>query len=427
MAPQLPKPLLRLLNNALAETPPGRTIWVALSGGLDSTLLLTLAAQVCQSAGRTLHAIHINHGLQSAANAFAAHCQTLCDALGVPLVTANVVVDTHGEGLEGAARRARYQAFIQHIPAGDTLWLAQHQDDQAETLLLAALRGSGIRGLAGMPYRREWQGITLLRPWLSVSRRTLTDAAHVLALSWCEDPTNRDVAFDRNRLRHLVMPQLQVRWPEAVCSLAKSAQHAGEADQLLAEYATNELSSLATGTHSLDAAALSQRSVPRQRLLVRTFCQQLGFPTPPQKRLESLLAQLAAANDAQVKVEWQGIEARVWRQCLYLMPALQPLPAWETVWDGQPGLPTPLGELNVSMPMARSVTLRWRQGGEVINLPGRGRRDVKRLLQESELPPWERMRLVVVIEGDACIGVIQPPDRVLWQAKDVVFVTTPAR
>lgn len=421
MALQPPKLLLRLLNDALAETPSGRTVWVALSGGLDSSLLLTLAAQVCREAGRPLRAIHINHGLQAAASAFEAHCFALCDALNVALVTANVVVDVQGEGVEGAARRARYQAFLAHIPPGDTLWLAQHQDDQAETLLLAALRGSGVRGLAGMPFRREWQGLTLLRPWLSVNRQTLVDAAQGLSLSWCEDPTNQDVAFDRNRLRHQVLPVLQMRWPRAASALANSAEHAGEADRLLAAYAAEEVTTLMVGEHCMDAALLCQRSLPRQRLLVRTLCDQLGLPTPPQKRLENLLSQLNVASDAQVKVVWPGAEARVWQRRLYLMAPLEPLPVWETEWDGAPGLPTPLGMLQVALVTPHSVTLRWRQGGEVLALAQRGRRDLKRLLQERGMPPWERERLIVVMKGELCLGVLQPPARVLWQAEGVVI------
>lgn len=423
MARQPPEPLLRLLNDALAETPPGRSIWVALSGGLDSSLLLVLAAQACQQAKRPLKALHINHGLQAAAGAFESHCQALCQRINVSLRVVNVTVDTHNGGVEGAARSARYSAFEEHIPPGDTLWLAQHQDDQAETLLLAALRGSGIRGLAGMPYRRDWQGITLLRPWLGVRRKTLADAAKDLNLDWCEDPTNLDIALDRNRLRHQVMPALQVRWPGASASLAKSAQHASEADQLLAAYALEELATLQVSPHCLDAEALCQRESARQRLLVRTLCQQLGLPTPPQKRLESLLAQLNASRDAQVNVVWQGAEARVWRRQLYLMAPLKTLPPWQAEWDGTPGLQTPLGTLQLSLATEHPVTLRWRQGGEVIDLARRGHRDLKRLLQESELPPWERERLVVVMDGPHCLGVFQRPDAVLWQATGTCFST----
>ncbi|WP_081195719.1 tRNA lysidine(34) synthetase TilS, partial [Halomonas sp. BC1] len=204
MAPLPPDALLALLDDALAETPPGRCVWVALSGGLDSSLLLTLAARACQRRGRSLRALHVHHGLQPAAADFEAHCAALCQRLGVPLSVARVSVEPQGEGIEGAARRARYQAFLEHLAPGDTLWLGQHQDDQAETWLLAALRGSGIRGLAGMPWRREWQGRVLLRPWLSVRRDQLREAARQEGLAWCEDPTNQDTCYDRNYLRHAV-------------------------------------------------------------------------------------------------------------------------------------------------------------------------------------------------------------------------------
>ncbi|WP_422102796.1 tRNA lysidine(34) synthetase TilS [Vreelandella sp.] len=425
MAPQPPNPLLSLLYDALAETPPGRRVWVALSGGLDSSLLLTLAADACRTSGHPLHALHINHGLQVAAADFETHCQQLCERLSVPLTTERVAVEVQGDGVEGAARRARYAAFQRHVAPGEALWLGQHQDDQAETLLLAALRGSGIRGLAGMPYSREWRGITLLRPWLSVSRQSLADTAHALSLIWCEDPTNCDLAFDRNRLRHDVLPTLTQRWPGAVRSLAHSAVLAGEADTLLASYAAEELATLTLAPGCIDAAALSLLPPPRQRLLVRTLCQQQGLPTPPQARLTSLLDQLYAAPDAQVLVEWPSVQARVWRGRLYVLAPPQRLPSWQTEWDGEPGVLSPLGPLALTLtvepPASLPVTLRWRQGGEVLVLAGRGRRDVKRLLQESGMPPWERERLIVVMEGERCLGVLQPPARVLWQAVGATF------
>ncbi|WP_018918243.1 tRNA lysidine(34) synthetase TilS [Vreelandella zhanjiangensis] len=428
MAPQLPERLERLLNDALVETPPGRSIWVALSGGLDSALLLTLAAPVCRSANRPLNAIHINHGLQAGAADFERHCQALCQRLTVPLVVARVTVDPRAGGTEAAARDARYRAFQTHIPDGDVVWLAQHQDDQAETLLLAALRGSGIRGLAGMPYCRHAYGLSFIRPWLTVARRCLESHASKLKLAWCEDSTNSDVAFDRNRLRHEVMPVLKARWPEAAQALSSSAAHAGEADALLSEYALAELDTLRAGEQCIDADALATRSRPRQRLLVRRWCQHQLLPTPPQRRLDSLLDQLTAAMDASVHVAWPGAEARVWKSRLYLMAPLEPLPAWQSTWAGKPGLDTPLGRLELSLQSAipltqpaTPLTLRWRQGGEVIALAGRGRRDVKRLLQEAQIPPWERERLIMVMADDVCLGVIRPPASVLWQAAGVDF------
>ncbi|MBP5981570.1 MAG: tRNA lysidine(34) synthetase TilS [Halomonas sp.] len=425
MAPQPPERLERLLDDALVETPPGRSIWVALSGGLDSALLLTLAAPVCRLANRSLNAIHINHGLQAGAADFEQYCLRLCQRLNVPLTVVSVTVDPRADGIESAARDARYSAFQTHVPAGDTVWLAQHQDDQAETLLLAALRGSGIRGLAGMPYRRQVHDLTFVRPWLTVARRCLENRAGKLNLAWCEDPTNSDVAFDRNRLRHEVMPALKARWPEAAGALSSSAAHAGEADALLSEYALAELDALRAGAQCIDAAALASRSRPRQRLLVRRWCQHQLLPTPPQRRLDSLLDQLTAAMDASVHVAWPGAEARVWKKRLYLTAPLEPLPAWQSTWAGKPGLDTPLGRLELSLQIltqpVKPLTLRWRQGGEVIALAGRGRRDVKRLLQEAQIPPWERERLVMVMADDACLGVIRPPAVVLWQAAGVAF------
>lgn len=434
MAPPPLNKLQGLLNDALAVTPPGRAVWVALSGGLDSCLLLTLAAKTCKQAGRPLHALHINHGLQAAAQTFERHCRTLCERLNVPLTVVNVAVETHGEGIEGAARNARYKAFFATVPPGSTLWLAQHQDDQAETFLLAALRGSGLRGLAGMPLRRDAQGLALIRPWLSVRRAELEAVAVLLGLSWCDDPTNGDISLDRNRLRHRVLPALRERWPGTAAALANSAEHASEADTLLRQYAQEELPSLLVdGSYldgqCIDAAALDERCRPRQRLLVRTLCQQQGLPTPPQKRLESLLDQLTAKADAEVCVEWPGAQARLWRQRLYLMAPLPTLPPWAVSWDGQAPLETPLGPLGWQVALsgdqysrdAQRLQATWRQGGEIIQLAGRGRRDLKRLLQEAEVPPWERERLVVIRQAEACIGVIRPPAQLLWQAKGVVF------
>ncbi|WP_447554120.1 tRNA lysidine(34) synthetase TilS [Vreelandella sp. EE22] len=413
--------LERLLSDALAHTPPGRCVWVALSGGLDSTLLLTLAAKVCRQAGRPLMALHVNHGLQQGAGAFEAHCRWLCQRLDVPLHVAAVQVQTRDEGVEAGARKARYQAFKAHIPQADSVWLAQHQNDQAETFLLGALRGSGVRGLAAMPYRRQWQGLTLLRPWLSVKRTALEHAAQALDLHWCDDPSNQDTAFDRNRLRQVIMPALHGRWPQAAGSLAQSAALAGEADTLLAEYAADDLKALARGPGCVDASALKAYSPARQRLLVRTLCQSLALPTLPRARLESLLNQLNAAPDAQVQLIWPGGEARVWQDRLYVMAPLKPLPAWQSAWNGEAGVATPLGALSVALNPKRAVTLRFRQGGEMIELAGRGRRDLKRLLQEAGVPPWQRSRVIVVMQGEHCLGALSGPGTVLFEARGAAF------
>ncbi len=239
-----PSSLQALIDDALAATPPGRTVWVALSGGLDSSSVdaggggeptpSTAAACLARTSC-----------LQAAADDFECHCRELCERLGVSLCVERVNVEvSSGEGLEGAARRARYAAFARCVGEGDTLWLAQHRDDQAETFLLAALRGAGLRGLAAMPVEREQAGARLARPWLGVSRVALEAEAARRALAWVEDPSNAETHQDRNFLRHRVMPVLAQRWPEASASLARSAELAGEADGLLDEFASEDLARL---------------------------------------------------------------------------------------------------------------------------------------------------------------------------------------
>jgi tRNA(Ile)-lysidine synthase len=414
-------PLLTRLHSALVETPPGRCVWVALSGGLDSTLLLTLAAAACEHTQTPLKAIHVNHGLQAAAEAFEQHCSTLCTRLNVPLTVARVRVTPSGQGMEGAAREARYTAFAEQVPAGDVLWLAQHQNDQAETFLLAALRGSGLRGVSAMPKQRHWHGVCLIRPWLDVPQNTLERDAEALGLTWCDDPSNAETHFDRNFLRHCVFPVLSERWTRVHACFAAAAKQAGDADALLTEYAQEELVTLSLGVGQLDVAALGQRSLARQRLLIRTLCQQLGVATPPRKRLESLLSQLAARADAQVRVAWENVEVRIWQQRLYLIKKREPVPEWRVSWDGQSPLVTPVGEVPLSLVSASPLTATWRQGGEVLDVPNRGRRDLKRLLQEANIPPWEREYVVVIWRENAerppdCIAAVYPPSKLCWQA-----------
>jgi len=410
----LQQSLENLVDDALAEIPPGRVVWVALSGGLDSTLLLTLAVPLARRHGVVLRAIHVNHGLQQAAGDFEAHCRRLCASLEVPLTVAAVSVTADGKGVEAAAREARYAAFRQHVAAGDVLWLAQHADDQAETLLLAALRGSGVRGLAGMPAQREWQGIVCQRPWLEVERAALEAEAGRSGLAWRDDPTNADTQFDRNYLRHRVMVTLRERWPHAAASLGRSAAWLQEADGLLAELAAIDLAAAGGDPACLPLAPMRSLSEPRRRLLIRHALSLSGLPHPPAARLAELVQQSSlAARDRLPTLRWPGAEARIWRDRLYLMmPLTPPDPRWRVRWDGVSPLTTPWGRYTSTLrpeeDMASEATLlvTLRRGGERLRIAGRGSRDVKRLLQEAELPPWQRQRVPLVWCGERLVAVL---------------------
>ncbi|WP_248730239.1 MULTISPECIES: tRNA lysidine(34) synthetase TilS [Halomonadaceae] len=409
--------LQALIDHALAETPPGRVVWVALSGGLDSSLLLTLAADACRRHPRTLRALHVNHGLQDAAGDFETHCGELCSRLGVSLTVERVQVSmSSGLGLEGAAREARYAAFARHVSVGDTVWLAQHRNDQAEGFLLAALRGSGVRGLAAMPASRDWQGRQLARPLLGSTRSELEREADCRRLSWVEDPSNAESALDRNFLRHRLLPLIETRWPGGQASLARSAAYAGEADALLEELAELDLAASGDSPGWLPLATLSDLSAARQRLLIRHCCTCLGLPPPPAARLATLQAQLDARRDSQVHVHWPGGEARLWRGALYLAAPRRSLePDWQRAWDGQAALATPIGSLNLVLEKKSGgpveLCLRPRLGGETLQMTGRGRRDLKRLLQERGVPPWQRGQLVVAWHEAHVVAVFVPGER----------------
>ncbi|WP_129140215.1 tRNA lysidine(34) synthetase TilS [Modicisalibacter coralii] len=404
------------IDRALAETAPGRVVWVALSGGLDSCLLLALVAEAARRHPRPIHALHVDHGLQSAAADFERHCRRLCSRLGVPLFVERVSVELAGEGLEAAAREARYAAFARRVAPGEALWLAQHADDQAETFLLAALRGSGVRGLAAMPERRDWRGRDLARPLLGLDRSRLAAVAADLGLSWCEDPSNADTRLDRNYLRHAVLPRLAERWPQVARSLGESARRAAEADGLLDEFAAIDLRGAGGDPARLGVAALTDLSRPRQRLLVRHACQRLGLPTPPAARLEALLDQLAAREDAEVHVVWPGGEGRRWRGRLYLQAPAEPLPVgWRAPWNGQPGRVGATAadpgvrvdwRLTQESGGVGELRLTGRRGGEMLRVAGRGRRDVKRLLQEAGIPPWRRGSCLLAWQGETLVAVL---------------------
>ena len=206
-------------------------VLIALSGGADSTALLHLAAT---SGLLAPSAIHVHHGLQAAADDWAAHCQALCDRLGVPLRIARVQVDpADSAGPEAAARLARYAAFTDALPAGGLLLTAHHRGDQAETVLLRLLRGSGVEGLGAIrpltPFAQGW----LWRPLLDCPGETLRKYACAQGLDWVADPHNRSPRYARSWLRGELLPRLRERWPEAEAQLAATARRCDEAAGLL--------------------------------------------------------------------------------------------------------------------------------------------------------------------------------------------------
>ncbi|MEP3651251.1 MAG: tRNA lysidine(34) synthetase TilS, partial [Alloalcanivorax venustensis] len=206
---------------SLARRAPAGPLWLAFSGGLDSTVLLHLLVHA--GLGPRLSVVHVDHGLHPDSGRWAAQCEGVVSALGLPFFHDSVSV-TGRAGLEANARAARYQALCRR--AGDgTLITAHHRDDQAETLLLRLLRGAGATGLAAISEHSRRGATRLWRPLLGVSRETLRELAEQGGWSWIEDPSNRALHLDRNYLRAEILPRLRLRWPGAAAALARAAGH----------------------------------------------------------------------------------------------------------------------------------------------------------------------------------------------------------
>ena len=399
---------------------------IGFSGGLDSTVLLHWLASFPAQRQHGLRAIHIHHGLQAQADHWATHCQAICEQLQVPLQVIRVqVAQDQGLGPEAAAREARHAAFAAALQPGERLATAHHQDDQAETFLLRALRASGPEGLAAMAPQRAFGNGQLWRPLLACSRQQLLDYARAHQLDWIEDPSNASHDYDRNFLRHAVMPLLRQRWPHAAASLARSAELSGEANRLLHSMDQDALQPLLDEQQSLDLSQLRKHPPARQARLLRLWVSQQQAPALPAQGVRVLLAELQQSDsNRETCFAWQNVQIRRWRQRLYLLPPQPHWPrAWQVQWDGSAPLVLPDGgqlqllrqtqvantngadadaDAQRSQPLNFPTPLRVcpRHGGERMTLPGRlHSHQLKHLLQQSNLPPWLRLRLPLLFDG----------------------------
>lgn len=429
----LPSRLLRNLKPWLSASH-----WrVAFSGGLDSTVLLHLLANLANTESLpALSVIHVHHGLQAAADAWPARCQAVCDELSVPLQVVRVQVQP-GASVERAARDARYAAFSAATQANDVLLTGQHRDDQAETLLFRLLRGAGVRGLSGMPVQRALGQGSLVRPLLDITRAELEAYARDHGLRWVEDPSNQDRQFSRNYLRHQVMPLLTGRWPQAHASMARSAAHLREAQGLLDELAQIDLAQASlpgefewSGLPSLAFVAIASLSDARQRNALSHWLQPLTR-LPDTDHWSGWADLRDAGNDASPVWRLAGGElhrsaGRLW----WLSGQWLRTPVVSGDWH-EPSLALRLPDNGRVMFSGRTpagpLQIRYRQGGEVMYLADRGHRDLKRLLNERAVPGFVRGRLPLLFRGEELLAVANLPGldghvlegwRLHWQPSD---------
>lgn len=402
----------------LGANPAQHHFILAYSGGVDSHVLLHLAVR----AKLALTIVHINHGISPQADVWQQHCQQVCDDLGVALQVEKVQVTKSAGSLEASARKARYELLSRYVENPDTVLLtAHHQDDQAETVLLRLLRGSGVHGWAGMRPARPFAAGLLLRPLLSYSRQQLLDHARHAGLGWIEDESNVDTSHDRNYLRHEILPLLEKRWPQAASRLAMVATDAREAADLLDQVAEMDLLACRHAEDGLELPMLQQFDRQHQALLLRLWLRENGFAMPSRAKLDEILVLIRSQPDsAKAVCRWADTEAWRYRQQLVVRTRLPEVAAdWRSDWAGFPGpllLPELALELNADSAtgaglsaaaiQGKRLSLSLRRGGERVKLPGRAHHHMlKKLYQEAGVPPWLRQRLPLVFVDDELAAV----------------------
>lgn len=424
---------LTLLIEQIIATCTDKAIWVAYSGGVDSHVLLHLLANSDQVSSQRLHAIHIDHGLHSDSAQWAEHCAQTAKALGVDFRCVEVeVTDIDAKGLEAAARDARYQAIAAQLSKDDVVFTAQHQNDQAETLLLQLLRGAGPKGLSAMADSALLGETRIQRPFLSFAQSDIKAYAERHQLRWIEDPSNGDNQFNRNYLRHQVWPVITQRWPSASATLSRSAQHCAEADSLLSELAELDLAVLADSGLSdwsglavmpdelcLPVEGLLSLSRARCRNLLRYFIAYHQWVLPAAVILQSIIDDVClAAVDSVPMVSWSGIEVRRYQGKIYFS---RPMPAHDAsqsfVCHGPDELTLSdqccitwlsVEKLGISQALFDDgLRIGFRQGGERIQLQGhQHHKSLKQLCQEWAIPPWQRDRIPLLFHADELIAVV---------------------
>jgi tRNA(Ile)-lysidine synthase len=408
------------------QVPAGVTgLVVALSGGADSAALLFAAADSSAAAGSKstfrglpVRAVHVDHGLQAAAAEFREACAALCRALDVPLTVIAVTVHSpSGASVEAAARDARYAALAGNLKPGECLLTAHHSEDQAETLLLQALRGAGLKGLSAMPLRRPLGEGWHVRPLLDVPQSELLAFGASSRGAWIADPMNQDARFDRSYLRRDLWPLIEARWPGSARALSRTARHLAEAQASLDRAAAAHVGRLRDG-EALSVPGLRALEPVERIDAVRFWLCEAGVEPPSTARLTEALRQMFDADvDHLPCVVWGEHALRRYRERLFLTPARLPrldgsLP-WPVRPDSRVDLGPSLGTLRWvaqiggidAARVPHTVFVRRRDGGEALRPAATARtQSVRHLCQRHGVLPWLRDLLPFVFARDTSIA-----------------------
>ncbi|MFW0039586.1 MAG: tRNA lysidine(34) synthetase TilS [Coxiella endosymbiont of Dermacentor silvarum] len=395
--------------------------YIAYSGGLDSHVLLH-AMNECLKKNSLLHiqALHINHKINPKSDLWEKHCQHTCEKLKVPFQAKQLRLTIYpGDSIEAVARKARHEIFRCIIRENENILTAHTQNDQAETFLLQLMRGSGIKGLSAIPMKKKLGSGYLLRPLLDFNRSELKVYAEKNYLHWIEDDMNLELRFNRNYLRHTVLPILQRRWHEAPAIISRSASHCAEATFLLNQLADNDLKAIQIGA-KLAIKTLLQLTPERQRNVLRRWISCRGFLTPQTKQLEQIRKDVLEARESANPIfTYDNVEIRRYRNELYLLDFSPPHDANLVIpWDFQRLLilPNNFGILKATkrkgegikvMPDIHQITVRFRQGGERCQPVGRKESHaLKKLMQAWKIPAWKRNSIPLIYRNEKLAAIV---------------------
>ena len=424
--------------------PQSKKVWVACSGGLDSSVLLHLIFLNKKKIGQSLEVVYVNHGLQEESAEWGDFCRTLCDAYELPFTQLNINETVpRGESVEAWAREKRYALFAQVMSKGDLLFTAHHQDDQVETFFLQALRGAGPRGLASMPLFKNIANAIHARPLLNYCRNEFLSYAKENKLSWKEDLSNANTKFDRNYLRNNIVPLIEQRWPAYRKTISRLLNHQQDCASLMNEVGLEDLK-LVSHENNLILDTLRTLSVTRQKNTIFTWLQELELQTPSSKHINQIISDLVnSTSDNAPCVNWKNVEIRKYRALLYAFNRINedvdsinyewdianPLKIMEEVLVAKPEIGVGLSKEKIR---SAKVSVQYRDGGEKIKPANNAHsKTVKQLFQERGVLPWARERFPLIYVNDTlavipgvCVDIKysaennEPSWQIVWSGYD---------
>jgi len=407
------------LLDSLSRLPTPKKYWVGFSGGADSTALLQSIHECSEQLPPPIHAVHFHHGLQAEADAWQEHCSTFCAERDIPFLSLKLDIPLSGKNSpEEEARNCRYRAVAEILGKDEMYLTAHHAEDQAETLFLNLMRGSGIEGLAGIPVLRNLENGWVARPLLDRNRPELERFLQQRDIHWLTDPSNDDTTFDRNYLRRELFPLMEKRWPGLGRRLFRTARNARITAGAMAMFIEGQSGDLIRDRIKMSLQKLLELDPEMQTLILRQWLRRHEVPVLPEGRLVEFLEQLAGSSlTSQAEVQWEDWMIKRYKRDLWLHRRKPFLACPEKKWKH--GMKVELGPdsgvlrlVGEPASIPASWKVRARKGGDRIRLLPHGpSHKLKQLFQAALIPPWLRSGIPVlewdgepVALGDWVIG-----------------------